>query len=209
MLGAASLLMGSSAYSANPRNGVLAKPTGIHDGDTVYFGPVTCRLAKIDAPELDQPFGIWSRRSLIELAGKGRLRYVITGHDDEKPPRAICEIYRARTDLNLKMVKLGYAWHYTRYDNSPEFAAAETEAKDHHRGLWKFPLPCEPETWRNHRDDCPKSGAENSLHQDPVMRPAGAIGVGQLPAQPIEGLKSEWQSGSLLRTTIGPRGSSQ
>ena len=42
-----------------------------------------------------------------------------------------------RTDVNLQMVKDGFAWHYKHFDSTPSYAAAETAARTAKRGLWK------------------------------------------------------------------------
>ena len=41
-----------------------------------------------------------------------------------------------RTDINLQMVKDGFAWHYKHFDSTLSYAAAETAARTAH-GLWK------------------------------------------------------------------------
>ena len=53
-----------------------------------------------------------------------------------------------RTDVNLQMVKDGFAWHYKQFDNTQSYAAAETGARRAKRGLWKEPAPIPPSMFR-------------------------------------------------------------
>lgn len=46
------------------------------------------------------------------------------------------------------MIRAGLAWHYKRFDSTPAYAAAETEARQNHRGLWSDPNPTPPEDFR-------------------------------------------------------------
>ena len=46
------------------------------------------------------------------------------------------------------MLRAGYAWHYSHYDKSPDYAAAESEARSAKRGLWSAPHPINPATFR-------------------------------------------------------------
>jgi endonuclease YncB( thermonuclease family) len=46
------------------------------------------------------------------------------------------------------MLTNGWAWHFTKYDDSREFAAAEAEARKERRGLWADPKPVPPWEWR-------------------------------------------------------------
>ena len=54
-----------------------------------------------------------------------------------------------RADVNLQMVKDGFAWHYKHFDHTPSYAAAETAARTAKRGLWKDPAPIPPHIFRN------------------------------------------------------------
>ena len=53
-----------------------------------------------------------------------------------------------RTDVNLQMVKDGFAWHYTQFDNTQSYAAAEIDARMAKRGLWKDQSPIPPFMFR-------------------------------------------------------------
>ena len=47
-----------------------------------------------------------------------------------------------------EMLKAGMAWHYKKYDSTPAYAQAESEARAAKRGLWQDKNPTEPEQFR-------------------------------------------------------------
>ena len=47
------------------------------------------------------------------------------------------------------MIRAGLAWHYKRFDSTPAYAAAESEARQNRRGLWSDPNPTPPEQFRH------------------------------------------------------------
>ena len=42
----------------------------------------------------------------------------------------------------------GMAWHYKKYDSTPAYAQAQSEARAAKRGLWQEKNPIEPEAFR-------------------------------------------------------------
>ena len=69
------------------------------------------------------------------------------------------------------MVRDGLAHHYKRFDNSPAYAAAETEARQMRRGLWADPNPISPESYRHAGNDgVPPPSA--SVHDGRARTPA-------------------------------------
>ena len=51
-------------------------------------------------------------------------------------------------DINLHMVETGNAWHYSYYDKTPAYAAAEVAAREAKKGLWAAEGPINPYRWR-------------------------------------------------------------
>ena len=57
-------------------------------------------------------------------------------------------------DMNLRQIKVGFAWHYKKYqaEQTPEdqsaYAEVEQEARRAGRGLWSDPNPVPPWEWR-------------------------------------------------------------
>jgi endonuclease YncB( thermonuclease family) len=138
------------------------------DGDTAFVntspGPrLKCRLAGIDAPEVrhrrrgageipGQPFGLEAKRALEQWALRHRVTVDFYGRDTYH--RSLCVLHAAGRNLNLEMVREGYAWAVRgrRVDVSPalrqELQAAESEARAARRGLWADPNPEAPWVFR-------------------------------------------------------------
>lgn len=124
---------------------------GVHDGDTITVltadkERVRIRLEGIDAPELGQPFGKESKKVLSDLIF-GKLVIV---HD--KGPdiykRTLGRVICGPVDVNLEMVRQGFAWWFRRYSNELALITAENEAKQNQRGLWADKEPVPPWLWR-------------------------------------------------------------
>lgn len=62
-------------------------------------------------------------------------------------------------DAGLEMLKAGLAWHYKHFDQTPEYAQAEADAKAAKRGLWQEPNPTPPWDYRHDKRQQPGEGA--------------------------------------------------
>lgn len=101
----------------------------VKDGDTVVVSPVdggqffTCRLYGIDTPETakkgkaGQPYGEEASRELKKLVLGQDVEVTTTGQKTYK--REVCIIKRDGIDINLEMVRRGYAWAYRQYLKRP------------------------------------------------------------------------------------------
>ena len=89
-----------------------ARIINVHDGDTVkvnYRGKkISLRLCGIDANEIRQHGGIEARDYLRSLIPVGS-RISILFNSSKSYNRHVAFIYRGNLDLNLQMVKSGYA----------------------------------------------------------------------------------------------------
>ena len=136
------------------------KPGSIYDGDTLRVirgsEELKIRFCGIDAPEKKQELGIESRdhlRSLVDIGNGGLL---IVPIEKDRYNRTVAEVYvkdsrSTAINLNVQMVRDGYAWHYERYSgNCPirgEFAIAQELAQDEGLGIWRG-NPTAPWNWR-------------------------------------------------------------
>jgi endonuclease YncB( thermonuclease family) len=136
------------------------KEGSIYDGDTLRVVRGTdeqkIRFCGIDAPEKNQELGTESRdhlRSLVDI-GKGELLLVPVEKD--RYGRTVAEVYvkdskSTAINLNVQMVRDGYAWHYEKYaGNCPirnEFAIAQKSAQKEGLGIWNG-NPQPPWEWR-------------------------------------------------------------
>ncbi len=109
------------------------------DGDTVSVltpdkQEIRVRLAEIDAPEKNQPFGMNSKRMLSDLIFAKDVSVVKI--DTDRYGRTVGRIYQGQTDVNLEMVKAGGAWAYTQYLADDAIRTAEDAARAGRVGLW-------------------------------------------------------------------------
>lgn len=115
--------------------------TSVHDGDTITVGGESIRLASIDAPELDQVYGLSSRAHLSAMV----LGQTVTVAYAEKDryDRVVGTVFK--TDcayVNLNMVWVGAAWYYEAFQceidirQRQAYAAAQAQARAVQRGLW-------------------------------------------------------------------------
>ena len=115
------------------------------DGDTIKVKKegkiVTVRLYGIDAPELPrahrpgQPFSLLSQDRLCKYICGQDVDLLIKNTD--RYGRLVGIVY-TDTNVNLEMVKEGYAWAYRAYlkKSEKEYVEAENEAKFTKLGLW-------------------------------------------------------------------------
>ena len=107
---------------------------------------VRVRLAEIDAPESDQPYGDEATAALVELIDGVTLKVVQT--DTDHYGRAIGQLVYQDVWINGWLVGEGHAWVYPQYADSPELFKWQDEAREARRGLWAADNPMEPWLWR-------------------------------------------------------------
>ena len=167
IIGLVSLIL----YSPALADTIQGKVIKIADGDTVAIVDESgkkhrVRLAGIDAPEKDQPYGDVSTQGLVELVSgktvtikyeKRDLYKRIVGKILVDPPGEVfCMALDClkKIDAGLEQIKSGLAWHYKYYqmEQSEEdrrlYSEAEREARTKLLGLWKDEEPMAPWEWR-------------------------------------------------------------
>ena len=127
----------------------------VSDGDTITVLDASnvqhkIRLNGIDAPEKKQAFGQVAKNHLSSLVAGKAVRVEYSKRD--RYGRVLGTVFVGDTDINLKMIADGLAWHYKKFDKTPSYAKAEDAARSKRLGLWRDPKPVEPETFR-HRPD--------------------------------------------------------
>ncbi|HEX7811467.1 MAG TPA: thermonuclease family protein [Burkholderiales bacterium] len=133
---------------------------GVSDGDTITLltreqRQFKIRLSGIDAPEKKQAFGAFAKESLSrQVFGRP---VVVEWSKIDRYGRIVGKIEIGGTDVNLEQVREGSAWVYLQYlKELPEadrkrYLAAEQQAKDERRGLWRDRDPEPPWQWRRDR----------------------------------------------------------
>ncbi len=132
------------------------------DGDTVLFKPdhygaasrafLKIRLADIDAPEKDQPFGEAAKRALGAWVLNQRVEVDTVATDVYG--RTIGRIRSGALQVNAEMVRQGYAWASTWAGNA-DLRDAQQAARRARRGLWQDDAPTPPWKWRQARSTSP------------------------------------------------------
>lgn len=132
---------------------LYGKVISIKDGDTVVVidslnNQITLRLAEVDCPEKNQPFGTKAKQFTSEQVYLKKIKYVVS--DTDKYGRSIAMIFYDSDNkyLSAEIIKAGMGWHYKRYSKSKELADLEIDAKKNKRGLWVDSNPVEPSAWR-------------------------------------------------------------
>ena len=133
---------------------IIGRCTKVSDGDTIHVitgGNVKfkVRLDRIDAPESDQPYGKESTAYLSSLIRGKTVRVEWVKKDQYG--RVLGIVFLDKTDVNLKMVETGNAHHYSYFDTTPAYSAAESAAKSKKLGLWAADNVISPYDWRRNK----------------------------------------------------------
>lgn len=138
------------AFSCPAYADLAGQVINIADGDnmTVVIDKkwVRVRLAGIDAPETNQPFGMRSRKSLSDLCFWQHV--VVTPEGKDQYGRMLAKVRCGDVDAGTEQIKRGMAWVYKRYAKDSSLNSTEEEAKTAKRGLWADPYARPPWEWR-------------------------------------------------------------
>ena len=131
---------------------LTTKITSVHDGDTVTFldennEEVTGRLANIDAPEIQQEYGLQSRDFLRFLILNETVNVQI--EDVGRYGRYIITIFKDNKNINKLLIEKGYAWEYLSNDN--EFKELQLKAENEKINIWSNSKSIHPAAFRKLR----------------------------------------------------------
>ena len=148
-------ILAISAHAAT-RSGTIER---VVDGDTIVFlitGAKTqrVRLADIDTPELDQPWGLEAKAALKVWAENRRAEIRIV--DTDRYRRLVATLWVDGENINRKLVAEGHAWVYRRYLRDRALPGLEASAKASGLGLWSGKDAVEPRVWRRQKRSQPK-----------------------------------------------------
>ncbi len=124
------------------------------------------RLAGIDAPEPDQPFGEEARSRLAAWALDRPAR--LEWDKVDRHGRAVGKLWVVSPDMPCRdepdcpqnldlghaLIAVGLAWHFKRYESEQSeqdrasYSFDEGEARARRTGLWSDPAPIAPWDWR-------------------------------------------------------------
>lgn len=145
------------AFAAPPIQG---RVVGVADGDTITVlddnkQQHRIRFKGIDAPESKQAFGNVSKAALSDLVYRKQVTVMWTEKD--RYGRVLGTVMLDGTDINLRMISQGNAWHYKQYASSQSakdraaYASAEAAARSAGKGLWRDADPVPPWDFRRQK----------------------------------------------------------
>lgn len=117
---------------------------------------IQLRIAGVDAPESDQPFGSAAQQMLQDLLVGTEVQLRIVDIDKYNRPIAYAVRMRDGLDVSLMMVQNGLAHWYPRYAKDREdLMQAEREAREARVGIWsqESALQIPPWIWRDLKKD--------------------------------------------------------
>lgn len=103
------------------------------DGDSIMIGNAAIRLAGVDAPELDDPWGKKAKWELVALTKGQIIRAELDGSVSYDRTVARCYLPDGR-DLAMEMVKLGLALDWSKFSTG-EYRVFEPEGA--RKKLWR------------------------------------------------------------------------
>jgi endonuclease YncB( thermonuclease family) len=129
---------------------ISGKVVGVTDGDTITVlvnkETSKVRLEGIDAPESGQSFGTKSKQALSEFVFGKVVTVRKTGTD--RYGRTLGIVIVGDVDVNARMVKDGWAWHFKKYNDEERLAKLEVAARNEKIGLWADENPLAPWDYR-------------------------------------------------------------
>jgi len=113
---------------------ILRGPAFVVDGDTISIKGQSIRLAGIDAPELDHPYGKNARWAMIQLCKGHVIRAeIVAGETTYERLVATCYLPDGR-DLAAELVKQGLALDWAKHSGG-KYRSLETP--DARKKLWR------------------------------------------------------------------------
>jgi len=144
------LAISTAVQSTEDLYGVVVS---IADGDTVTLkandSTRKIRLAEIDTPERDQPYGLAATSALTDLLLGHQVRVKVVKESD-RYGRVIGRIFIEQKDVSAHMVERGHAMVYRQYLTDKTLLELEANATYKRLGLWDLPEEerVEPWVWR-------------------------------------------------------------
>lgn len=111
----------------------LAGRCFVVDGDTIVIDGQNIRLAGIDAPEMDHPYGKNAKWHLVQLTKGHKIKAVFHGEQTHAREVATCYLPDGR-DLSAEMVKAGFAIDWPKFSGGKY---RHLEVPDARRKMWR------------------------------------------------------------------------
>jgi endonuclease YncB( thermonuclease family) len=95
---------------------------------------------------MNQEYGDKAKQATVALCFKKKVRIEKTGVDIYE--RTLAFVFVGDSCINKELLRAGLAWHYTEFNNDPELAKLEAEAREKKMGLWQQSDPMAPWEFR-------------------------------------------------------------
>ena len=132
---------------------LTGKVISIADGDTATIltgnKKTKVRLAEIDTPEKNQPYGKEAKKALSDFIFGKTVRIEVQTID--RYGRTVGKIFLGNLDINKEMVRAGHAWVYRRYTKDETLFKLEEYAMQNMFGLWALPEDQHIAPWEGRR----------------------------------------------------------
>lgn len=154
-----------------------ATVVSVGDGDTLRVqgpdGPLTIRLACVDAPESNQAFGPEASLRLRQLLSTGQ-PVTVRAIERDRYDRTVAEIYSGDQSVGLQLVREGHAVVYEQYldgcaATADDYRQVEAAARAARLNFWSQPQPTMP--WDFRRGAAAPS---SPMPQPPAVMPSPA-----------------------------------
>lgn len=132
---------------------LVGKVVKIADGDTFTLlvgghEQVKVRLDGIDAPEKGQPYANRAKEYLSAMIWNDTTVTVTVVKKDHYG-RSVSRVSTdSIPDVNIEMIRAGYAWHYKDYNSDVSYSEAESRARENGVGIWQDSYPVRPQDYR-------------------------------------------------------------
>lgn len=137
-----------------PKKTLVGTVTQVIDGDTVWVKPkggakTKVHLLRIDAPELDQPYGDEAKTFLSGLVLDRKVEVQYTAKDRTGAVVGVVFLRHEKgaVDVNLTMLLNGCAWKTDAPDAPAAYADGFAKARAAKIGLWAGTDPVAPGEW--------------------------------------------------------------
>lgn len=138
-----------------PKKSLIGTVTQVVDGDTIWVTPrggakTKVQLMRIDAPELDQPFGDAAKKYLSDLIlrKKVEVQYTTKNRAGGIGGVVFLQHEKGMVDVNLTLILNGLAWH-NEDDQTEAYVNGQRKAQAAKIGLWAAEDPIYPARWAN------------------------------------------------------------
>lgn len=117
---------------------IKANVVKVLTGDTIIVkqnnDQFPVRLASIDAPELEQPYGQDSKAMLMESLLGNEVTIILVGRDYKK--MKVGFVFLGQLNINYMMVATGHAWALRTKSRGVNYSEAELNARKDKQGIW-------------------------------------------------------------------------